>query len=63
MIYLKQKFFGQRLYIEKTDNPQVDEDLIVLFKDAYVDPKPLLISRADVQRIMDWTKNKKSVHN
>lgn len=48
------KFFGQRVGIEKTDNPQVDEDLKVLFMDSYINKKPVETSRPDVRRVIDW---------
>lgn len=50
------KFFGQRVGIEKTDNPQVDEDLKVLFIDSYIRKKPITMLRRDVQRVFDWRK-------
>ena len=51
-------FFGQGVFIERTDNPQVDADLRVLFLDSYIRKKPLIMARADVQRVLDWRKDK-----
>jgi len=48
------KFFGQKVGIEKTDNPQIDEDLKVLFMDSYINKKPVEMSGPDVQRVMEW---------
>jgi len=52
--YLGLEFFGKRVAIEKTNNPQVDEDLKVLFIDSYICKKPINTLRPDVQRVLDW---------
>lgn len=54
------KFFGQRVGIEKTDNPQVDEDLKALFIDCHIRKHPVTMSRRDIQRVFDWRKQVKA---
>ena len=59
-IYLGFEFFGQKIFMEATDNPQIDEDLKTIFCRSYINKQSCEITRPDIQRILDWQKKRQN---
>lgn len=52
------KFFGLRIWLDSTSELETDKAAKLVFKDHYRKTAPLLMSRADVKLILEWSKGK-----
>jgi len=62
-IATKEKFFGQKIYLESSGNKLVDESLCSVFRDHYNKTAPLTMDREDVRTILDWQAAKREAND